>query len=80
MHLADLNDPHPASDDHDGDYVRHVRCIETLAEELHCQAQDIAPLYEEVLTSLSGARITDYVPIFVCLRVKRILSRRHVSS
>lgn len=79
MRLADLKEKHSIADEQDGDYQRHLRFIESLAEEIHCQVQDIAPLYEEVLASLSGAKVEEYVPIFVCRRVKRILSGRRIS-
>lgn len=80
MHLADLKGAQSTPDAQDGDCQRHLRFIESLAEEIHCQVQDIAPLYEEVLASLSGVKVEDYVPIFVCRRVRRILSGRRVSS
>ncbi|HYD62379.1 MAG TPA: DUF3562 domain-containing protein [Noviherbaspirillum sp.] len=59
---------------------RHVRFIESLAEEMQRTVQEIVPLYEEVLESFADARVSDYVPIFVCRRVKRILSRSGISS
>ncbi|RZI42995.1 DUF3562 domain-containing protein [Herbaspirillum sp. HC18] len=56
---------------------KHVRFIESLAEEMQRSVEDIVPLYEEVLESLAGnVQVNDYLPIFVCKRVKRILSRR----
>ena len=64
----------------DGGLQRHVRFIESLAEEMHRSVQEIVPLYEEVLESLADAKVGDYVPIFVCRRLKRILSRPRISS
>jgi len=60
--------------------LRHVRFIETLADELHRSVQEVVPLYEEVLESLSDAKVADYVPIFVCRRVRHILSGVRGSS
>ena len=80
MRLTDVNVTRSDNDGEDGEHQRHLRFIESLAEENHCQVQDIVPLYEEVLASLSGVKVADYVPIFVCRRVKRILSGRRVSS
>jgi hypothetical protein len=59
----------------DAEQERHVRFIGSLAEEMQRTVQEIMPLYEEVLESLADARVSDYVPIFVCRRVKKILSR-----
>lgn len=59
---------------------RHVRFIESLADEMQRSVQEIIPLYEEVLESLADVKVSDYVPIFVCRRVKGILSRARVSS
>lgn len=57
-----------------GDVQRHLRFIESIAEEMQRSMQEIAPLYEEVLEALSvNAQINDYLPIFVSKRVKRIL-------
>ena len=59
-----------------GKLQRHVRFIESLAAEMHCSAQEIVPLYAEVLESLSAhARVTEYLPILVAKRVKRIFFR-----
>ena len=70
----------PPSGEEDVGLQRHVRFIESLAEEMHRTVQEIVPLYEEVLHSLADAKVGDYVPIFVCRRVKRILSRPRISS
>lgn len=79
MRLADLNGADCAADEQEGRRQRHLRFIEALAEEMHCQVQDVSALYEEVLASLSSAKVEDYVPIFVCRRVRRILSGSRVS-
>lgn len=66
--------------DEDADLQRHAHVIASLADELQRSVQEIMPLYEEVLESLSDAKVGDYVPIFVCRRVKGILSGSRISS
>lgn len=61
----------------DTERKRHIRFLESLAEEMQCSVEDITSLYQEVLDALAAeALVNDYLPIFVCRRVKRILSGR----
>jgi len=55
----------------------HARFVDSLAVETQRSVEDVLPLYEEALALLAiGAQIDDYLPVFVCKRVKRILSGR----
>ncbi len=64
--------PYPYSDT--GDRMKHQHVIERLAEEIHRPVQEIAPLYEDILTQLQvNARIKDFLPILVSKNVKQLL-------
>jgi hypothetical protein len=57
------------------DRLKHLRCIETIAEEMQRSVEEVAPIYEEVLEYLNAkARIQDYLLILVSKHVKHILN------
>jgi hypothetical protein len=65
LHLRDT-----LYDDSD-DMHRHADTICALADETHRSAEEIAFVYEEVLTLLKPqARVPDYLPVLVSKRVK----------
>lgn len=56
--------------------MQHLRCIEIISEKLHRPAEEVAPLYEEVLTEFAQqAVIHDYLTIFTSKKVSLIFSR-----
>jgi hypothetical protein len=63
------------------DMRKHMRFIESIAEEMQQSIQEIVPLYDEVLEALRArARIEDYLPILVAKRVRRILRRQRPTT
>jgi hypothetical protein len=58
------------------DERRHVAAIERLAALAQVRAEDVRPLYEQVLAEmLEQARITTYLSIFTARRVEKLLQR-----
>ena len=55
--------------------LQHLRCIEIISEKLHRPAEEVAPLYEEVLMQFAQqAVIHDYLTIFTSKKVSLIFS------
>lgn len=59
------------TDDHDRE--RHAGSMRAVAEQIHCQVDEIAGLYEELLTELKAqASVPDYLPVLVSKKVREI--------
>ena len=54
----------------------HTQAMESLAEELQRDVQDVAPVYERAYLDLSeNARVRDFLPLFVARRARTLLQR-----
>lgn len=61
--------------------LRHLRCIEIIAEKLNRPAEEVASLYEEVLMQFAKkAEIHDYLTIFTSKKVKLIFGSARKSD
>ena len=60
---------------------QHLSAIQSLSEQHHLPAEDIAAVYEQELASLrQDALITNYLSIFVSRRVNELLRLQRLSA
>jgi hypothetical protein len=56
--------------------AKHLHVIARLATEVSRSADEIGPLYEDILAHMKDtARVQDYLPILVSRRVKEVLAQ-----
>lgn len=56
---------------------QHEQAVEALAQELHCDIEEVQQIYEHAYLALkSQATVTYYLPLFVARRTRALLRER----